>query len=85
MVRPLTFFSLLVAFIFIGSIFPSQTVQNHLEAQEQNSLAPFVPTPQDVVNRMLELAGVTNQDVVYDLAVDVCETGSLGRDGPAIS
>ena len=67
MVRPLTFFSLFVAFIFIGSIFPSQTVQNHLEAQEQNSLAPFVPTPQDVVNRMLELAGVTNQDVVYDL------------------
>ena len=31
------------------------------------SLAPYVPTPQDVVDRMLELAGVTNDDVVYDL------------------
>ena len=31
------------------------------------SLAPFVPTPQDVVERMLELAGVTGNDVVYDL------------------
>lgn len=30
-------------------------------------LAPFVPTPQDVVDRMLELAGVTSADLVYDL------------------
>lgn len=37
-----------------------------LAAQETN-LAPFVPTPQDVVDRMLELAGVTANDVVYDL------------------
>ena len=36
-------------------------------AQQPASLAPYVPTPQDVVNRMLELAGVTNDDVVYDL------------------
>lgn len=27
----------------------------------------FVPTPQDVVEKMLELAGVTKDDVVYDL------------------
>lgn len=32
-----------------------------------DSLAPFVPTPQDVVERMLTLAGVTKDDVVYDL------------------
>ena len=32
-----------------------------------NSLAPYVPTPQDVVDRMLGLAGVTANDVVYDL------------------
>ena len=32
-----------------------------------NSLAPYVPTPQDVVDRMLGLAGVTAKDVVYDL------------------
>jgi SAM-dependent methyltransferase len=31
------------------------------------SLAPYVPTPQDVVDRMLQLASVTKDDVVYDL------------------
>ena len=36
-------------------------------AAQETSLAPFVPTPQDVVDRMLELAGVTGNDVVYDL------------------
>ncbi len=36
-------------------------------AQRPTSLAPYVPTPQDVVDRMLELAGVTKDDVVYDL------------------
>ncbi len=30
-------------------------------------LAPYVPTPQDVVDRMLKLAGVTKSDVVLDL------------------
>ena len=31
------------------------------------SLAPYVPTPEDVVDRMLQLAKVTKDDVVYDL------------------
>ena len=31
------------------------------------TLAPFVPTPQDVVDRMLTLAQVTRADIVYDL------------------
>ena len=35
--------------------------------QPETSLAPYVPTPYDVVNRMLELAEVTSDDVVYDL------------------
>ena len=30
-------------------------------------LAPYVPTPQEVVDRMLALAGVTRDDVVMDL------------------
>ena len=30
-------------------------------------LAPYVPTPHEVVDRMLTLAGVTNRDVVVDL------------------
>ena len=38
-----------------------------LAQQPPASLAPYVPTPQDVVNQMLELAGVTKDDVVYDL------------------
>jgi len=33
----------------------------------QESLAPYVPTPQPVVDRMLALAEVTSKDVVYDL------------------
>ncbi len=39
----------------------------NLSAQTSASLAPFVPTPEDVVDRMLVLAGVTANDVVYDL------------------
>lgn len=31
------------------------------------SLAPYVPTPHDVVDRMLALAQITKEDVVYDL------------------
>jgi len=31
------------------------------------SLAPYVPTPQEIVDRMLDLAGVTKDDVIYDL------------------
>jgi len=41
-----------------------------LSAQQtatSESLAPFVPTPQEVVDRMLALAKVTKSDVVYDL------------------
>ena len=38
-----------------------------IAAQEPASLAPYVPTPYAVVHRMLELAGVTSDDVVYDL------------------
>jgi SAM-dependent methyltransferase len=34
---------------------------------QRPTLAPFVPTPQDVVDRMLKLANVTKDDVVYDL------------------
>jgi precorrin-6B methylase 2 len=33
----------------------------------RQSLAPYVPTPEDVVERMLEFAQVTKTDVVYDL------------------
>jgi ribosomal protein L11 methylase PrmA len=48
----------------------------------QLSLAPYVPTPQDVAERMLELAGVTKNDVVYDLGCGdgafIIAAGKLG-------
>ena len=34
---------------------------------QRPTLAPYVPTPQDVVDRMLSVAQVTSNDVVYDL------------------
>jgi ribosomal protein L11 methylase PrmA len=36
-------------------------------AAAAQSLAPYVPTPQSVVEKMLELAQVSAKDVVYDL------------------
>ena len=37
------------------------------DAPSRPTLAPYVPTPQDVVERMLRLAAVRKSDVVYDL------------------
>ena len=34
---------------------------------QQPTLAPFIATPPDVVDRMLTLARITSKDVVYDL------------------
>ncbi|MEW5983787.1 MAG: class I SAM-dependent methyltransferase [Acidobacteriota bacterium] len=36
-------------------------------AAQTQSLAPYVPTPPEVVDRMLALAGVSKDDVLYDL------------------
>ena len=46
-----------------------QTVQqDDKEAEPKLKLdVPFVPTPHDVVEKMLELASVTKKDLVYDL------------------
>lgn len=38
-----------------------------VQATPAQSLAPYVPTPEDVVARMLVLAGTTRDDIVYDL------------------
>jgi methyltransferase family protein len=37
-------------------------------------LAPFVPTPQDAVDRMLKLAEVKSEDMIYDLG---CSDGRI--------
>lgn len=48
-----------------GQATPPQTEpQRRVDAPH---LAPYVPTPQEVVDRMLQLAEVTRADVVYDL------------------
>ena len=49
------------------AVLPQALAPKIVNAQNAGSLAPYVPTPYDVVNRMLELAGVTADDVIYDL------------------
>ncbi|PPS42856.1 methyltransferase domain-containing protein [Chroococcidiopsis sp. TS-821] len=54
---------------------PAPTVQTQSPApataptqpQERAPDVPYVPTPQEVVDQMLQLANVTSNDVVYDL------------------
>lgn len=50
-----------------SSLAAAQAAGAAAPAQPAASLAPYVPTPQDVVERMLAVAGVTSTDVVYDL------------------
>lgn len=49
----------------IGAV--DQGLQPTPAPPEAPLLAPYVPTPHDVVDRMLELAGTGGSDVVYDL------------------
>ena len=48
-------------------IFPAACAASAPRPAPGAILAPFVPTPQDVVDRMLKLAAVTKEDIVYDL------------------
>jgi len=62
-----------ITLLFVSALFfinSGNFTGGKLLAQEENKpkrLAPFVPTPMDVVEKMLELAGVKPGDVVYDL------------------
>ena len=47
-----------------GALVADQPPQKRPDAPH---LAPYVPTPQEVVDRMLQLAAVTKADLVYDL------------------
>jgi len=58
--------SFTVAFLLCVGTFTGLEVRAQ-EYDESASLAPFVPTPMNVVEKMLELAEVTKNDVVYDL------------------
>ncbi|MPZ78050.1 MAG: methyltransferase domain-containing protein, partial [Deltaproteobacteria bacterium] len=46
---------------------PAPLLEGYAVRTLPEQLAPFDPTPQEVVDRMLALAGVKNSDVVYDL------------------
>ena len=57
-----------VVYPIIIGIFMLSGSPNQLDSQPRDpDLAPYIPTPQEVVDRMLELAEVTASDVVYDL------------------
>ena len=63
---------ILICFILVllpaaGFQAPGPTFRAPLYPVDQDSLAPYVPTPQNVVDRMLQLAEVASNDVVYDL------------------
>ena len=55
-----------VSFILLALAMTFAQAVTLVHAQE-GKIVPYVPTPQEVVERMLELAGVKKGDVVYDL------------------
>ena len=48
-------------------ITPTPEASPNTQTEEREPDVPYVPTPQEVVNRMLELAKVKKGDVLYDL------------------
>ena len=56
------------------TIFLENTLNADQKVERRRSLAPFVPTPEDVARRMMELAGVHEGDRFIDLG---CGDGAL--------
>ena len=56
---------LAAALIAPGAAAPAAAAQEAQEPVKKD--VPYVPTPQELVDRMLEMAKVTDKDVVYDL------------------
>ena len=71
---------LLIVCLTSPAMAAGQTVMQTVPAPP--TLAPYVPTPYDVVERMLKLAGVTKRDLVYDLG---CGDGRIGSWPPRSS
>ncbi len=58
----------LAAVLSLGPMFwVGESLAQQLAPQEEPLLAPFVATPQEVVDQMLRMAEVRKDDVVYDL------------------
>jgi tRNA G37 N-methylase Trm5 len=53
--------------LFIGSATGDKYVVLAQDVGLEKKIVPFVPTPQEVVDKMIELAGVKKGDTVYDL------------------
>jgi tRNA G37 N-methylase Trm5 len=49
------------------AVFLAPLLRFHVADGQEGKIVPYVPTPQEVVDRMLELAQVKKGDVVYDL------------------
>src|ERR1700693_6211590 len=52
--------------IVLGLVLPVALNVTLAQAQE-GKIVPYVPTPQEIVDKMLDLAQVKSGDVVYDL------------------
>lgn len=64
------FFAQLAAILLLATVvplLPGQKPGNGSKAEMKKSLAPYVSSPITVVERMLELCGVAEDKVVYDL------------------
>jgi precorrin-6B methylase 2 len=59
--------AMVLAQLDLGRPSASGTAQAQDSVFESKKIVPFVPTPQVVVDKMIELAGVKKGDVVYDL------------------
>jgi hypothetical protein len=58
--------SILATFAVIAAITLDGVASAQDRIYEHKKIGPYVPTPQEVVDKMVELAGDTKGDVVYD-------------------
>jgi len=56
-----------IAALLLSSISAGRPMQAQDSSFENKKIVPFVPTPQEVVDKMIELGGVKKGDTVYDL------------------
>src|SRR3989338_11103539 len=61
------FWILTLTAVLVQTPWPPEGVLAQETGFESKKIVPFVPTPQEVVEGMLELAQVKKGDVVYDL------------------
>jgi len=56
-----------IFFSFISIVFFANFELHTQQKEKLKNLAPFVPTPEKVVEKMLKLAKVNKNDIIYDL------------------